>query len=69
LLSRWRDMKHSASLTLQKFSGTISHQHGVGKDHAAYLPQEKGVLGMDAIRALCKSLDPYGMMNPGKLVD
>src|SRR5687768_12860519 len=69
LLARWQDMKHIASLTLQKLGGTISHQHGVGKDHAAYLPQEKGVLGMAAIRALCKSLDPYGMMNPGKLAD
>ena len=68
LLARWHDMKHSASLTVQKFGGTISHQHGVGIDHAAYLPAEKGALGIEVICALCKSLDPDEMMNPGKLI-
>jgi alkyldihydroxyacetonephosphate synthase len=68
LLSRWHDMKHSASLTLQKYGGTISHQHGVGMDHAQYLPAEKGPLGMDAMSAVIKSFDPDGMMNPGKLI-
>lgn len=67
LMARWRAMKHAASLTIQKFGGTITHQHGVGTDHAPYLPAEKGPLGMDAIRAVCKSFDPDGMMNPGKL--
>lgn len=69
LLARWGDVKHEASLTLQKFGGTISHQHGVGMDHTPYLPAEKGPLGMDAIRAVCQSFDPDGMMNPGKLLD
>lgn len=67
LLARWQAMKHAASLTIQKFGGTITHQHGVGADHAPYLPVEKGALGMDALRAVCKSFDPDGMMNPGKL--
>jgi alkyldihydroxyacetonephosphate synthase len=47
--------------------GTISHQHGVGVDHAPYLPAEKGQLGMQAIREVAKVFDPDGMMNPGKL--
>jgi alkyldihydroxyacetonephosphate synthase len=67
LLALWADMKHSASLTIQKHGGTITHQHGVGTEHAAYLPVEKGALGMDSIRAVCKSFDPDGLMNPGKL--
>jgi alkyldihydroxyacetonephosphate synthase len=67
LLSLWQAMKKAASLTIQKHGGTISHQHGVGMDHAPYLPAEKGLLGMDAIRAICKTFDPEGMMNPGKL--
>jgi len=67
LLARWQDMKHNASLIVQKYGGTISHQHGVGMDHAPYLLAEKGALGMDAIGAICNSFDPYGMMNPGKL--
>ena len=68
LLERWQTMKHEATLTLQEYGGTITHQHGVGMDHAPYLPAEKGALGMDALRAVCKSFDPDGMMNPGKLL-
>ncbi|MEZ0395397.1 MAG: FAD-binding oxidoreductase [Anaerolineales bacterium] len=67
LLERWRAMKHAASLTIQQFGGTITHQHGIGSDHAPYLPAEKGPLGMEAIRAVCQVFDPDGMMNPGKL--
>jgi alkyldihydroxyacetonephosphate synthase len=68
VLARWQTMKHDASLTIQRYGGTITHQHGVGTDHAPYLPAEKGTLGMNAICAVCKSFDPDGMMNPGKLV-
>jgi len=68
LLARWQNMKHNASLTIQRYGGTISHQHGVGTDHMPYLPAEKGPLGIDALRAVCTSFDPDGMMNPGKLV-
>lgn len=68
LLSRWQDVKRAASLTIQRFGGTISHQHGVGMDHVPYLPAEKDALGMDAMRAVMQSFDPDGIMNPGKLV-
>jgi alkyldihydroxyacetonephosphate synthase len=69
LLNRWCDMKHAASLAIQEHGGTISHQHGVGLDHARYLETEKGAPGMDALRAVCKTFDPGGMMNPGKLLE
>jgi len=68
LLDRWGVMKSAASREIQAHGGTISHQHGVGMDHAPYLPAEKGELGMAAIRSLCKTFDPQGMMNPGKLL-
>ena len=68
LLSRWMAMKQAASLMLQSLGGTISHQHGVGTDHAPYLPTEKGALGMDVIRSVCRTFDPDEMMNPGKLI-
>jgi alkyldihydroxyacetonephosphate synthase len=49
--------------------GTISHQHGVGLDHRAYLPTEKGGLGMAVLRDLVDRFDPDGIMNPGKLIE
>jgi len=69
LLERWSAMKGAASCEIQKFGGTISHQHGVGTDHKPYLPAEKGLLGMEAIRTFIKTFDPEGMLNPGKLFD
>jgi alkyldihydroxyacetonephosphate synthase len=67
LLTTWRSMKHAASQVIQKHGGTISHQHGVGLDHAPYLLAEKGALGMATYRSIFKTIDPDGMMNPGKL--
>lgn len=67
-LTRWRAMKAAASEAIVARGGTISHQHGVGLDHAAYLPAEKGPLGMAALRAACAVFDPVGIMNPGKML-
>lgn len=67
-LAYWRDLKHNTSEVIVNNGGTISHQHGVGKDHAPYMPVEKGVLGMRAIGALIKEFDPEVRMNPGTLI-
>lgn len=64
---RWRRLKSRVSEVIVAHGGTISHQHGVGRDHAPYLVQEKGPLGMDLIRAMAREFDPLGQMNPGKL--
>ena len=67
-LKRWQALKEAASLVIVAHRGTISHQHGVGIDHAKYLPSEKGSLGMDSLRAAITVFDPAGLMNPGKLL-
>jgi alkyldihydroxyacetonephosphate synthase len=66
--SRWQRLKTAASEAIVANRGTISHQHGVGVDHAPYLVAEKGELGLAAFKTLCRHFDPDGMMNPGKLV-
>ena len=68
-LRRWQALKATASAALIAHGGTISHQHGVGLDHARYLEAEKGPLGIAAIRAMLGTFDPGGIMNPGKLVE
>jgi len=67
-LRRWRALKAAVSGAIVAGGGTISHQHGVGADHARYLEAEKGVLGLGAMRAVFRHFDPDGRMNPGKLV-
>ena len=66
-LERWARMKRAASKVIVQFGATISHHHGVGTDHRAYLIHEKGKQGIAAISAACRELDPAGIMNPGKL--
>ena len=68
-LDRWRTLKQAASRAIIAHQGTISHQHGVGLDHKPYLESEKGPLGLEMLRSVCRCLDPKGIMNPGKLVD
>lgn len=68
-LSRWQKIKHAASSSLANGKATISHQHGVGRDHAPYLTAEKGKLGIQVTRDMLKSLDPDQRMNPGVLIE
>ncbi|MFE8073237.1 FAD-binding oxidoreductase [Marinobacteraceae bacterium S3BR75-40.1] len=68
-LERWQKLKQPTSRVIVENRGTISHQHGVGKDHAPYLPVEKGELGMAAIRSLCQLFDPKQHLNPGTLLE
>ena len=65
---RWQAMKHAASQAIGQHGGTISHQHGVGTDHAPYLIAEKGELGVQAISTMLEYFDPQHLLNPGKLV-
>jgi alkyldihydroxyacetonephosphate synthase len=67
-LRRWQVLKGAASRVILAHGGTISHQHGVGLDHAPYLAAEKGLLGMQTLETVSKLFDPDGMMNPGKLL-
>jgi len=65
---RWLAFKTAASEAIVARGGTISHQHGVGTDHAPYLEAEKGKLGLAVIRDSFNRFDPDGILNPGKLI-
>lgn len=68
-LRRWKALKGAASSAIVRECGTISHQHGVGRDHAPYMEAEKGVLGMAALLGATTAFDPDGRMNPGVLLN
>ena len=68
-LERWARLKTAASRLIVDLGGTISHQHGVGSDHADYLSNEKGTLGMKFLREASRFFDPDGIMNPAVLLD
>ena len=56
------EVAFSRLFTLLPSGGTISHQHGVGRDHAAYLQAEKGAVGMAALSAAFNHFDPRGVL-------
>ncbi|MCH8498746.1 MAG: FAD-binding oxidoreductase [Marinobacter sp.] len=66
--AHWQHLKHTTSEIIVNNQGTISHQHGVGKDHAPYLPVEKGSLGIYAIESLVQAFDEQALLNPGTLL-
>jgi alkyldihydroxyacetonephosphate synthase len=67
-LRRWAVLKGAASRAIVDGGGTISHQHGVGRDHAAYLATEIGSLGLAALGDVARRFDPDGIMNTGALL-
>jgi len=67
-LEAWTSAKQSASRVIVDAGGTISHQHGVGKDHRQYLGAEKGALGISTLKEVFNHLDPGQQMNPNKLL-
>lgn len=48
--------------------GTSTGEHGVGQGKMAYLEAEHGREAVEAMRALKRALDPFNIMNPGKIV-
>jgi len=50
-----------------ELGGTITGEHGVGTLKLALLEKELGELSLDVHRRIKKSLDPKGILNPGKV--
>ncbi|MBV8300630.1 MAG: FAD-binding oxidoreductase [Candidatus Dormibacteraeota bacterium] len=67
-VSQWHDAKRAATDAIVDYGGVLSHHHGIGRDHAAWLPLARGESAMSCLRALKRELDPAAIMNPGALV-
>ncbi|KAF6077972.1 lactate dehydrogenase D [Phyllostomus discolor] len=48
--------------------GTCTGEHGIGLGKRQLLQDEVGAVGMETMRQLKATLDPRGLMNPGKVL-
>jgi alkyldihydroxyacetonephosphate synthase len=67
-IARWQAAKRAAGDAIMAHGGTITHHHAVGVDHRPWMTQEVGALGVQILRAVKATVDPAGILNPGKLI-
>lgn len=67
-VAQWAAIKSDATEAIRAAGGTLSHHHGVGRDHRPWLAAEKGALSLEALRAAKRAVDPRSIMNPGILL-
>lgn len=65
---QWNTAKAAAAQAIVDNGGTITHHHAVGADHRPWMTAEIGDLGVAVLRAVKQTLDPAGILNPGKLI-
>jgi glycolate oxidase len=52
-----------------RLGGTITGEHGIGLAKKSFLPRFAGDAQMRVLREVRRSLDPDGLLNPGKMFD
>ena len=67
-LDRWDAMNEVVHAVAARLHGSISAEHGVGTLKRDLLPTVKDPVMMDVMRAIKKTLDPKGILNPGKVL-
>jgi D-lactate dehydrogenase (cytochrome) len=67
-LERWHDVNKVVFDVVLKYGGSISAEHGIGIMKRDLLPTIKDPVAMELMRALKRTLDPNGILNPGKVL-
>jgi FAD/FMN-containing dehydrogenase len=67
-LARWHDVNEVVFAVVKKHGGSISAEHGVGVMKRDILPEYKDPVAIELMRALKRTLDPNGILNPGKVL-
>ena len=67
-LARWDEVNEVVFAVVKKLGGSISAEHGVGVMKRDILPQYKDPVAIDLMRTLKRTLDPNGILNPGKVL-
>jgi FAD/FMN-containing dehydrogenase len=67
-LERWHDVNAVVFEVVAKHGGSISAEHGIGMIKRDLLPKVKDPVAYELMRTLKRTLDPKGILNPGKVL-
>lgn len=54
---------------LARMGGSVSAEHGIGLHKKPYLRASRTAAELEAMRAIKRALDPFNLLNPGKVFD
>jgi FAD/FMN-containing dehydrogenase len=67
-LARWEEFNRIVHDIVAELGGSISAEHGIGRLKREELVHYKPALAIELMALLKHTLDPKGIMNPGKVV-
>jgi FAD/FMN-containing dehydrogenase len=67
-LARWEEVNSVVHAVVARYKGSISAEHGIGQLKRALLRQTKDPVALEVMRRLKATLDPNGVLNPGKVL-
>ena len=68
-LARTSDADHAMFTLVKAHGGSISAEHGIGLLKKPYLGYSRTPAEQAVLRSVKHSLDPHGILNPGKVID
>ena len=67
-LAMWDEIKAASMEVLHRHRATVTHHHGVGRDHRDGYDRQRPEPFAAALGAAKSALDPAGILNPGVLI-
>jgi alkyldihydroxyacetonephosphate synthase len=64
----WAEIKAAATEAILCAGGTVTHHHGIGRDHRPFYQRQRPEPFALALAAARRAVDPAGVLNPGVLV-
>ena len=67
-IARWPALIEAVEATAVDLGGSISAEHGLGRLKRDTIGRHKSATEIELMRRLKRTLDPDGLMNPGKVL-
>jgi FAD/FMN-containing dehydrogenase len=67
-LARWHEIGATVYEVVARHNGSVSAEHGVGQLKRDVIAELKDPVALDLMRAIKRTLDPQGILNPGKVL-